>query len=63
MDNEMKQFCDELLLSVRQMKSWAWARKSEFIPQTNSAKRRLVTLTDGRIGNDDLLASVASSMN
>jgi len=61
MDNEMKQFCDDLLLSVRQMKAGEWARKTEFIPQTDGKVRRLVTLTDGTIESDELLTSVAST--
>jgi hypothetical protein len=55
MDNEMKQFCDDLLLSVRQMKAGEWARKTEFIPQTNGTVRCLVILTDGTIESDELL--------
>jgi putative transcriptional regulator len=61
MDNEMKQFCDDLLLSVRQMKAGEWARKTEFIPQTDGTVRRLVTLTDGTIESDELLTSAAST--
>ncbi|MDD4913591.1 MAG: helix-turn-helix domain-containing protein [Methylococcales bacterium] len=61
MDNEMKQFCDDLLLSVRQMKAGEWARKTEFIPQTDGTVRRLVTLTDGTIERDELLTSAAST--
>jgi putative transcriptional regulator len=61
MDKEMKQFCDDLLLSVRQMKAGEWARKTEFIPQTDGTVRRLVTLTDGTIESDELLTSAAST--
>lgn len=61
MDNEMKQFCDDLLLSVRQMKAGEWTRKTEFIPQTDGTVRRLVTLTDGTIESDELLTSAAST--
>lgn len=61
MDNEMKQFCDDLLLSVRQMKAGEWARKTEFIPQTDGTVRRLVTLTDGTIESDELLTLAAST--
>lgn len=61
MDNEMKQFCDDLLLSVRQMKVGEWARKTEFIPQTDGTVRRLVTLTDGTIESDELLTLAAST--
>ena len=61
MDNEMKQFCDDLLLSVRQMKAGEWARKTEFIPQTDGTVRRLVTLTDGTIESDELLTPAAST--
>jgi len=61
MDNEMKQFCDDLLLSVRQMKAGEWARKTEFIPQTDGTVRRLVTLSDGTIESDELLTPAAST--
>lgn len=61
MDSEMKQFCDDLLLSVHQMKTGEWARKTEFIPQADGMVRRLVTLVDGRIESDELMTSVAST--
>ena len=61
MDNEMKQFCDDLLLSVRQMKNGEWSRKTEFIPQKDGMVRRLVTLADGAVESDELLTAAAST--
>ena len=61
MDNEMKKFCDDLLLSVRQMKNGEWSRKTEFIPQKDGMVRRLVTLADGAVESDELLTAAAST--
>lgn len=59
MDNEMAQFCDDLLQSVREMKTESWSRKTEFLPLPDGSTRRLITLADGTIVQDDILSGVA----
>jgi len=55
MDEEMEQFCQDLLQSVREMKAGACARKTEFIGQPGGAARRIVTRADGAVEKDDLI--------
>lgn len=59
MDTEMKQFCNDLLQSVCEMKNHAIAKKTEFIIQNDGNVRQLVTLADGTIERDTLLSSIA----
>ncbi len=61
MDNEMTQFCNDLLDSVRQMKAGEATRKTEFLPLGDGRLRRLVTLTDGTIVQDDILPVIVST--
>jgi len=59
MDNEMMQFCNDLLESVRQMKSGESARKTELVPLADGRVRRLITRADGTI--EQCLASIILS--
>lgn len=58
MDNEMAEFCNDLLQSVKEMKAGQWARKTEFIPQEDGSVRRLVTLSDGTVERDEMLPAI-----
>jgi putative transcriptional regulator len=58
MDNDMAQFCDDLLQSVREMKAGSWVRKTEFITQPDGSIRRVISV-DGTIEREELLTPVA----
>ena len=61
MDNEMMQFCNDLLESVRQMKSEQSARKTELVALSYGRLRRLITRADGTIEQDDILPIIVST--
>lgn len=59
MDNEMQQFCDDLLQSVQEMKAADFARKTEFIPQADGTIQRLITRADGTIERSEIVSEIA----
>jgi putative transcriptional regulator len=61
MDKEMMQFCNDLLESVRQMKSGESKRKTELLPLSDGRLRRLITRADGTIEQDDILPIIVST--
>ncbi len=61
MDNEMAQFCSNLLQSVQEMKTATIGRKKEFIFQDNGTVRRLITKADGTIERDDILSDITAT--
>jgi putative transcriptional regulator len=58
MDNEMEQFCNDLLQSVQEMKTATIARKTEFISQDNGIMKRLVTRADGTIERNEIVSDI-----
>jgi hypothetical protein len=46
---------EKLLQSVNQMKAGIWGRKTEFLPQADGKIRRVVTLADGTLENDEII--------
>jgi putative transcriptional regulator len=58
MDNEIEQFCNDLLQSVQEMKTATTARKTEFVSQGDGTIRRLVTRTDSTIERNDVLSDI-----
>lgn len=58
MDNEMQQFCNDLLQSVHEMNTDKMARKTDFISQNDGTVRRLVTLADGTVEREDSLSGI-----
>ena len=61
MDNEMAQFCSDLLQSVQEMKTATIGRKTEFIFQDDGTVRRLITRADGIIEKEDVLSDIATT--
>ena len=45
----------ELLQSLHEMKRGGWARKTEFIAQTDGSVRRIITRRDGKIEKDEII--------
>ncbi|WP_246535078.1 helix-turn-helix domain-containing protein [Methylomonas paludis] len=52
---------EKLLESVRQMQAGVWGRKTEYLPQEDGKIRRLVTLADGTVENDEIMTVAAST--
>lgn len=47
----------ELLQALPEMKRGLWARKTEFIPQTDGSVRRVITRRDGTVEKDEVIAA------
>ncbi len=52
---------EKLLESVRQMQAGVWGRKTEYLPQEDGKIRRLVTLANGTVENDEIMTVAAST--